>query len=102
MSTKKDKATEEPVEALIDATAKAKLLQIETKTGTIGLSSSSSIDIQPSSTVFGLRLAKNQGTIVPTLLFDTKKMRPPNQFNGAQNAVDEALGNYEDHNEAPS
>jgi hypothetical protein len=102
VSTKKDEETEELLEDLVDAAAKAKLLRVQTEAGSIGLSSASSVDIQPSNSLFGLRLTKKQDVVVPMLLFDTKKLRPPHQFDGAQNAVDEALNNYDKSYEAPS
>ena len=102
MSTKKGEGKEELIEDFIDAAAKAKLLKIQTEAGSIGLSSASSIDIQPSGTVFGLRIGKKQDVVVPMLLFDTKKLRPPSQFDGAQKAVDEALSDYDQNHEAPS
>lgn len=101
MSIKKNKEKEELLEDIVDAAAKAKLLRIQTEAGSIGLSSASSVDIQPSNSLFGLRLSKKQDVVVPMLLFDTKKLRPPNQFDGARNAVDEALNNYDQSHEAP-
>lgn len=100
--TKKDKATEEPFEALVDAVAKAKLFSIESDIGSVSLSSASSIDIQPSGTAFGLRLTKEQDAIIPMLLFDTKKLRSPSQCDGPQSAVDKALDNYKDNYETSS
>jgi len=82
---------EEP-EEIINIAAKAKLLKMETSLGSVALSSSSSIDIEPSGTAFGLRLSDNKA---PMLLFSTKKLREASSFQGAKTVVDEALEDYE-------
>lgn len=87
-------APESPKEWL-DIAARAKMLKLETSAGSVQLSSASSIDLQPSGTAFGLRLTQRHEGMVPTVLFDTKKLREPSQFQGAKQAVDEALENYE-------
>lgn len=79
----------------IDIAAKTKLLTIETNAGSIQLLSASSIELQPSISPFGLRLTRRDEEIIPTVLFDTKKLRDPDQFLGAAQAVDKALENYE-------
>jgi hypothetical protein len=83
------------MEKALDDLAKAKLLKVETALGSIAISSSSSIDIQPSNTPLGLRLIERQGQIIPMALFNSKKMREANTFDGAMAAVDEALANFE-------
>lgn len=87
-------APESPKEWL-DIAARAKTLKLETSAGSVQLSSASSIDLQPSGTAFGLRLTQRNEGMVPTVLFDTKKLREPSRFPGAKQAVDEALENYE-------
>ena len=80
----------------LDDIAKAKLLKAETALGSIALSSSSSIDLQPNGTPLGLRLIERQGKLIPMALFDTKKLREAGQFQGASEAVDEALESFEE------
>jgi hypothetical protein len=79
-----------------DDIAKTELLKAETALGSITLSSSSSIDIQPNGTPLGLRLIDRQGRLTPMALFDTKKLREASQFQGASKAVDEALESFEE------
>jgi hypothetical protein len=83
------------MEKALNDLAKTKLLKVETALGSIAISSSSSIDIQPSNTPLGLRLIERQGQVIPMALFDSKKMREANSFDGAMAAVDEALANFE-------
>lgn len=83
------------MEKALNGFAKAKLLKVESALGSIAISSSSSIDIQPSNTPLGLRLIERQGQVMPMALFDSKKMRKANAFDGAIAAVDEALANFE-------
>ena len=80
----------------LDDIAKTKLLKAEIALGSITLSSSSSIDLQPNSTPLGLRLIERQGQLTPMALFDTKKLREAGQFQGASEAVDEALKSFEE------
>ena len=80
----------------LDDIAKTKLLKAETALGSITLSSSSSIDLQPNGTPLGLRLLENQGQLAYMALFDTKKLQDSSQFQGASEAVDEALTSFED------
>ena len=82
----------------LDDIAKTKLLKAETAIGSIALSSSSSIDLQPSGTPLGLRLIERQGKLIPMALFDTKKLRDASQFQGASQVVDEALEHFEGEN----
>ena len=80
----------------LDDIAKTKLLKAETALGSIALSSSSSIDLQPNGTPLGLRLLENQGQLAYMALLDTKKLQDSDQFQGASEAVDEALMGFED------
>jgi hypothetical protein len=83
----------------LDDIAKTKLLKAETALGSIALSSSSSIDLQPNGTPLGLRLLEHQGQLAYMALLDTKKLQDSDQFQGASEAVDEALMSFE--NEEP-
>ena len=79
----------------LDDIAKTKLLKVETALGSIALSSSSSIDLQPNGTPLGLRLLERQGQLAYMALFDTKKLQDADQFQGASKAVDESLKNFD-------
>ena len=83
----------------VDDIAKTKLLKAETAIGSIALSSSSSIDLQPNGTPLGLRLIERQGQLTPMALFDSKKLRDASQFQGASEAVDEALEDFKRESE---
>jgi hypothetical protein len=87
-------------EQIVDTAAKAKLLSLETNAGSVALSSVSSIDFYGPGSL-GLRLAEKQGEIVPSLLVNSKRLRPSGQFLGAQQVIDRALEEFE-HNEAAS
>lgn len=79
----------------LDNIAKTNLLKAETALGSIALSSSSSIDLQPNGTPLGLRLLERQGQLAYMALFDIKKLQDADQFEGASKAVDEALTNFD-------
>lgn len=79
----------------LDNIAKTNLLKAETALGSIALSSSSSIDLQPNGTPLGLRLLERQGQLAYMALFDTNKLQDADQFQGASKAVDEALTIFE-------
>ena len=80
----------------LDDIVKTKLLKTETALGSITLSSSSSIDLQPNGTPLGLRILERQGQLAYMALLDTKKLQDSNQFKGASKAVDEALTSFQD------
>lgn len=89
----------ENLEQIVGIAAKAKLLKLETEAGSVALSSASSIDLYAPGPL-GLRIADKDGTIVPSLLVDTKRLRKPKQFEGAKQTVDAALEAFEDYETA--
>lgn len=88
----------EDAEQALDAIAGTGLLKASTPLGDIKLRSSQEVELQPSGTPFGVRIKKeDNGSITPTLLFDTKKMRNKPKSIDAEDIVSKAL---EEFNEA--
>ena len=82
----------------LDQLGRTGALQLNTALGDIKLRSSQEIEIQPSGTPFGVRLKKeDDGSITPTLLFDSKKMQEKQKPINAEDIVSKAL---EEFNEA--
>lgn len=89
-----DNLPQEP-EDIIDLAAKAGYLKVENELGSIQLKSHNTIEIQPNGTIFGARIkANDDGTITPTLTFDTKKLREPRKKINAEEIVDQALEEF--------
>lgn len=89
-----DNLPQEP-EDIIDLVAKAGYLKVENELGSIQLKSHNTIEIQPNGTIFGARIkANDDGTITPTLTFDTKKLREPRKNIDAEEIVDQALEEF--------
>lgn len=88
----------EDAEQALDAIAGTGLLKASTPLGDIKLRSSQEVELQPSGTPFGVRIKKeDNGSITPTLLFDTKKMSNKPKSIDAEDIVSKAL---EEFNEA--
>lgn len=82
-------------EDIIDLVARAGYLKVENELGSIQLKSHDTIEIQPNETIFGARIkANDDGTITPTLTFDTKKLREPKKKINAEQIVDQALEEF--------
>lgn len=82
-------------EDIIDLVARAGYLKVENELGSIQLKSHDTIEIQPNGTIFGARIkANDDGTITPTLTFDTKKLREPKKKINAEQIVDQALEEF--------
>ena len=87
---------EEP-EEIVDIAAKAGYLKVKTDIGDIKLNSHNSVEIQPKGTPFGAKVkVENDGSITPTLTFDTKKMREPKKNIDAKQMLDDALEDFLD------
>jgi hypothetical protein len=85
-------------EEALDQLGRTGALQLNTALGDIKLRSSQEIELQPSGTPFGVRLKKeDDGSITPTLLFDSKKIREKRKPLNAEDIVNKAL---EEFNEA--
>lgn len=85
---------EEP-EDIIDIAAKAGYLKVETDIGDIKLNSHNQIEVQPKGTAFGAKVkVEENGTITPTITFDTKKLRGPKKNINPKQILDDALEDY--------
>lgn len=82
---------------VIDLIAKTKILKVEDETGSITLESHNQVNIQPKGTPFGAKLKlESNGSVTPTLTFDTKKMRSVIKKTDPKQALDNALEDYFD------
>jgi len=85
---------EEP-EEIIDIAAKAGYLKVENELGEIKLNSHNSVEIQPKGTPFGAKVkVNNDGSLTPTLTFDTKKLREPKKNIDTKQLVDDAIDDF--------
>ncbi len=85
---------EEP-EEIIDIAAKAGYLKVDTELGEIKLNSHNSVEIQPKGTPFGAKVkVENDGSVTPTITFDTKKLRDPKKYIDAKQMLDDALEDF--------
>ncbi len=85
---------EEP-EEIIDITAKAGYLKVENELGEIKLNSYNSVEIQPDGTIFGTKIkVEEDGSITPTLTFDTKKLREPKKNIDTNKMLDDAINDF--------
>lgn len=88
----------EDAEQTLDAIAGTGILKASTPLGEIKLRSSQEIELQPAGTPFGVRIKReDDGSITPTLLFDSKKLRDKPKTIDAEDIVSKAL---EEFNEA--
>lgn len=84
-------------EDILDIIARAGYLKVENELGSIQLKSHDTVEIQPNGTIFGARIkVKEDGTVTPTLTFDTKKLREPRTNIDAEQLVDDALDDFLD------
>jgi hypothetical protein len=85
---------EEP-EEIVDIAAKAGYLKVENELGEIKLNSHNSVEIQPKGTPFGAKVkVNNDGSITPTLTFDTKKLREPKKNIDTKQLLDDAIDDF--------
>jgi hypothetical protein len=85
---------EEP-EEIIDIAAKTGYLKVGTDIGDIKLNSHNSVEIQPKGTPFGAKVkVNNDGSLTPTLTFDTKKLREPKKNIDTKQLLDDAIDDF--------
>jgi len=85
---------EEP-EDIVDIAARAGYLKVKTELGEIKLNSHNSVEIQPKGTPFGAKIkVNNDGSLTPTLTFDTKKLREPKKNIDTKQLLDDALEDF--------
>ena len=82
-------------EDIINIAAKAGYLKAKTDIGEIKLNSYNSVELQPNGTPFGAKVkVENDGSVTPTLTFDTKKLREPKKNIDAKQMLDDALEDF--------
>lgn len=82
-------------EDIIDIASKAGYLKVETELGEIKLNSHNSVEIQPKGTPFGAKVKVNDdGSLTPTLTFDTKKLREPRKNIDTKKMLDDAIDDF--------
>jgi hypothetical protein len=82
-------------EEIIDIAAKAGYLKVDTELGEIKLNSHNSMEIQPKGTPFGAKVkVENDGSVTPTITFDTKKLRDPKKNIDTKQMLDDALEDF--------
>lgn len=87
---------DDPTE-IVDILARTKILKVEDETGSITLEAHNQVNIQPKGTPFGAKLKlESDGSVTPTLTFDSKKMRPVIKKTDPKEALDNALEDYFD------
>jgi hypothetical protein len=85
---------EEP-EEIVDIAAKAGYLKVENELGEIKLNSHNSVEIQPKGTLFGAKVkVENDGSVTPTMTFDTKKLREPKKNIDTKQLLDDAINDF--------
>ena len=79
----------------LDIIAKAGYLKVETDIGEIKLEAHNRVNIQPDETPFGIKIeVEESGDVIPTLTFDTKKLRGPRKQIDAKQMLDDALDDF--------
>jgi hypothetical protein len=82
----------------IDIAAEAEYFKVTTNVGDVKLNSYNEIELQPKGTIFGARIkVEENGTVTPTLTFDTKKLWNKNERFDAKDTVDQALEDFWDN-----
>jgi hypothetical protein len=85
----------EELEEIVDIAAKAGYLKVENELGEIKLNSHNSVEIQPKGTSFGAKMkVNNDGSITPTLTFDTKKLRETKKNIDTKQLLDDAIDDF--------
>ena len=80
---------------VVDIIAKAGYLKASNDKVEISLESADTLNIQPKGNVFGAKVkVEENGTITPTLTFDTKKLRDKNKRFDPEGTIDEALKDF--------
>lgn len=84
----------------LDIIAKAGYLKAENDKIKVSLDSANTLNIQPKGTVFGAKLkVESDGSVTPTLTFDTKKLRDKHHYTSPKEILDQALEDFwEDNN----
>jgi hypothetical protein len=79
----------------LDILAKSGYLKVENEDLSISLEAHNQVNIQPKESIFGAKVkVEDNGSIIPTLTFDTKKLREPRKKIDAKQMLDDALEEY--------
>jgi hypothetical protein len=79
----------------VDIIAKAGYLKASNDKVEVSLESSNTINIQPKGNIFGAKVkVEENGSITPTLTFDTKKLRDKNKRFDPEGTIDQALKDF--------
>jgi len=82
-------------EDIVDIAAKAGYLKVQTELGEIKLNSHNSVEIQPKGIPFGAKVkVNNDGSLTPTLTFDTKKLREPKKNIDTNKMLNDAINDF--------
>lgn len=85
---------------IIDIIAKAGYLKASNDKVTVSLDSANTLNIQPKGNIFGAKIkVEDDGSITPTLTFDTKKLRDDNNKITPKEIIDKALEDYWENND---
>jgi hypothetical protein len=80
---------------VVDIIAKAGYLKVSNDNIEISLEAHNQINIQPKGTAFGVKVkVEDNGSITPTLTFDTKKLREKGKFTPPEDILDNALEDF--------
>jgi len=79
----------------VDLLAKAGYLKASNDKVEVSLESADTLNIQPKGNIFGAKIkVEDNGSITPTLTFDTKKLREKKNYIPPENLVDQALEDF--------
>ncbi len=79
----------------LDIVAKSGYLKAENEDLSISLEAHNQVNIQPKGSIFGAKIkVEDNGSITPTLTFDTKKLREPKENIDVDQILDDALEEY--------
>ena len=82
-------------EYAIDILAKAGYLKAENDKISVSLDSANTLNIQPKKTIFGAKIEVEQnGSLTPSLTFDTKKLRDKGRYTSPKKLLDQALEDF--------
>ena len=82
-------------EYAIDILAKAGYLKAENDKISVSLDSANTLNIQPKKTIVGAKIEVEQnGSLTPSLTFDTKKLRDKGRYTSPKKLLDQALEDF--------
>lgn len=84
---------------IIDILAKVGYIKASNDKLEVSLESYNTLNIQPKKNIFGAKIkVDNNGSITPTLTFDTKKLRGDPNKTDPRDVIDNALDEWENKN----